>query len=170
MKLSDVKDEQIPWVWPVRIARGLFTILEGDPGIGKGIVIVDLLARITRGWPMPDEELAASENRGKEVRPLKPLNPQTVSSSFLTFTFHFSLCILHFAFPSPHTPTHPNHANSANSANLLGHQLLMTVNNYSTPPHPWPSNTCPQTPERPNSSNSTLNTQYGRERFPALLV
>ena len=46
----------IDWVWEGRLARGMFTLLEGDPGIGKGLLSIDIAARLTRGWPLPGEQ------------------------------------------------------------------------------------------------------------------
>lgn len=54
--LSDVKAESISWLWPGRIALGSVTILDGDPGVGKTTLVIDLAARISRGWAMPLEE------------------------------------------------------------------------------------------------------------------
>jgi len=52
--LSDVKSEQLQWLWEKRIPRGKLTILDGDPGLGKSLLTLDLAARITTGRPMPD--------------------------------------------------------------------------------------------------------------------
>lgn len=52
--LSDIKSEQIDWLWEKRIPRRKLTILDGDPGLGKSLLALDLAARITTGRPMPD--------------------------------------------------------------------------------------------------------------------
>ena len=52
--LSDTKSEQLHWLWEKRIPRGQLTILDGDPGLGKSLITIDLAARITTGRPMPD--------------------------------------------------------------------------------------------------------------------
>jgi AAA domain len=52
--LSDIKSEQLHWLWEKRIPRGRLTILDGDPGLGKSLLTLDLAARITTGSPMPD--------------------------------------------------------------------------------------------------------------------
>jgi AAA domain-containing protein len=52
--LSDIKSEQLQWLWEKRIPRGKLTILDGDPGLGKSLLALDLAARITTGRPMPD--------------------------------------------------------------------------------------------------------------------
>jgi hypothetical protein len=53
MRFSDVTVEEISWVWKPFIARGFLTILEGDPGQGKGLLTLDLAARLTTGGPLP---------------------------------------------------------------------------------------------------------------------
>ncbi len=52
--LSDVKSESLQWLWEKRIPRGKVTVLDGDPGLGKSLLTLDLAARITTGRPMPD--------------------------------------------------------------------------------------------------------------------
>ena len=51
--LSQVKAEAVCWLWPARIPRGKLTIIDGDPGLGKSVLTLDLAARISRGQPMP---------------------------------------------------------------------------------------------------------------------
>jgi hypothetical protein len=52
---SEVKIESLQWLWPGRIPLGKVTILDGDPGLGKSLIAVDLAARVTTGRGMPDE-------------------------------------------------------------------------------------------------------------------
>ncbi|MDQ3639087.1 MAG: AAA family ATPase [Actinomycetota bacterium] len=51
--LSDVAPEKIDWLWPGRLPRGKVVLLDGDPGLGKSLVTLDLAARVSagRGWP-----------------------------------------------------------------------------------------------------------------------
>jgi hypothetical protein len=51
--LAHVKAEVVSWLWLNRIPRGAVTLLDGDPGLGKSTVALDLAARVTRGWEMP---------------------------------------------------------------------------------------------------------------------
>lgn len=60
--LADVQPERIQWRSRGRIARGKITILDGDPGLGKSTVTMDLAARVSRGDPLPDGD--PSEERG----------------------------------------------------------------------------------------------------------
>ena len=50
-----IKLQSPPWLWPGRIVAGAITVLGSDPGLGKGNVVCDLAARITRGRAWPDD-------------------------------------------------------------------------------------------------------------------
>jgi hypothetical protein len=52
--LADVQPQAVRWLWPSRIPLGKLTVLDGDPGLGKSLITLDLAARITTGRPMPD--------------------------------------------------------------------------------------------------------------------
>ena len=54
VKLSDVVPERVRWLWPGRIPLGKLTILDGDPGLGKSLLTLDIAARVSTGRPMPD--------------------------------------------------------------------------------------------------------------------
>jgi len=47
--LADVEPEKVTWLWPGFIPYGKFTILEGDPGLGKSTFLAELAARVSRG-------------------------------------------------------------------------------------------------------------------------
>lgn len=51
---SDVRPESVSWIWKGWIPRREITMLDGDPGRGKSVITLDLAARVTRGWTMPD--------------------------------------------------------------------------------------------------------------------
>jgi hypothetical protein len=53
VRLIDVHEEQVRWLWPGRIPLGKLTILDGDPGLGKSTVTLDIAARVTTGRAMP---------------------------------------------------------------------------------------------------------------------
>jgi putative DNA primase/helicase len=63
-KLSEVNSRPIQWIWEGVLARGMLTILQGDPGMGKGLVTIDIAARLTRALPMPGAPLSHSDGRG----------------------------------------------------------------------------------------------------------
>src|SRR5262245_45046987 len=50
---ADLIPTKVDWLWERYIPRGAITILDGDPGLGKSTLTVDLAARVTRGSEMP---------------------------------------------------------------------------------------------------------------------
>ena len=55
VRLDQVSPQLIPWLWPKRLALGKLAMLDGDPGLGKSLLTLDLCARVTTGRPFPDE-------------------------------------------------------------------------------------------------------------------
>ena len=51
---SDVKAERVEWHWPGRLPRRKVVLLDGDPGLGKSTLSLDITARLSKGNPMPD--------------------------------------------------------------------------------------------------------------------
>jgi hypothetical protein len=51
---SQLQPRSVSWLWPGRLAKGKLSILEGDPGLGKTLVCLDLCARLTTGRAFPD--------------------------------------------------------------------------------------------------------------------
>ena len=45
------------WLWYPYIALGKLTLLDGDPGVGKSFLAIDLAARLSRGGPLPGGQL-----------------------------------------------------------------------------------------------------------------
>ncbi len=52
-RLSDVQRERVSWVWDGRLPAGKFSIADGQPGVGKSTVTLDISARLTLGEPLP---------------------------------------------------------------------------------------------------------------------
>ena len=52
--VSDVEMTEVDWLWPSWIPIGFATVLAGRGGIGKGVLVADLLTRVTRGTSWPD--------------------------------------------------------------------------------------------------------------------
>jgi len=53
--IEDVEPEEVSWLSPGRIPRGKLTVVEGDPGLGKTWLLLDLAARLTRGTGFPGD-------------------------------------------------------------------------------------------------------------------
>ena len=51
---SEVTPEKVDWLWPGRLARGKISMLEGDPGLGKSCLTLEVAARLSRGQLLPD--------------------------------------------------------------------------------------------------------------------
>jgi len=52
--LSSVEPEDVSWLWPSWLALGKLVLLDGDPGLGKSAMTLDLAARVSSGRSFPD--------------------------------------------------------------------------------------------------------------------
>jgi len=52
--LADVEPEDVDWLWQPYIPKGKLTLLEGDPGVGKTWLALQLAAIVSKGDPFPD--------------------------------------------------------------------------------------------------------------------
>jgi hypothetical protein len=52
--LADVESRPVRWLWPGRLPLGKLTVLDGDPGLGKSAITLDVAARVSAGRPFPD--------------------------------------------------------------------------------------------------------------------
>ena len=52
--LSTVRPRTVRWLWEPYLPRGKLALLDGDPGLGKSLVTLDLCARLSTGRPWPD--------------------------------------------------------------------------------------------------------------------
>lgn len=52
--LSTVTPERVEWLWSNRLPLGKVTVLDGDPGLGKSTLTLDIAARTSTGRSMPD--------------------------------------------------------------------------------------------------------------------
>ena len=51
---SNIQPKNVDWLWYPYIPLGKLTVLQGDPGDGKSTFILNLIALLTSGRPMPD--------------------------------------------------------------------------------------------------------------------
>ncbi len=83
--------DDVQWLWPGRIPRGMVSLIEGDEGAGKSFVALDLVARVSRGreWPdgSPAVDPAVAENAPGAPQPQLPksevLKPQILMPEVL---------------------------------------------------------------------------------------
>ncbi len=76
---SDIQSTNIDWLWPRYIPRGKLVLLDGDPSVGKSMLAIDLIARLSRGNTLPDGApappactsilLSAEDNPADTIRP-----------------------------------------------------------------------------------------------------
>lgn len=77
--LADVQPEAVKWLWYPRIPRGKITMLDGDPGLGKTAMLLDLAARLSAGRAFPEAAeapepagviiMTAEDGLGDTIRP-----------------------------------------------------------------------------------------------------
>src|SRR5260370_4346472 len=58
VRLSEVRESPVSWLWPNRLALGAVALFEGDFGLGKSLAALDLCARLTTGREFPDASLS----------------------------------------------------------------------------------------------------------------
>jgi hypothetical protein len=54
ISLSDVPPTCVQWLWPPYLPLGKLATFDGDPGLGKSTIAIDLAARVSTGRPMPN--------------------------------------------------------------------------------------------------------------------
>lgn len=78
VRLSDVQPETISWLWKDRIPRGKLTLLDGDPGLGKSTLSLNIAAAVSTGASLPDGDrmepadvviLSAEDGAADTIRP-----------------------------------------------------------------------------------------------------
>ena len=52
---ASVTPEPVQWLWEPYLALGTLCMLDGDPGVGKSLLITQLAANISKGHPFPDQ-------------------------------------------------------------------------------------------------------------------
>jgi RecA-family ATPase len=64
--LSQLVIRPVDFLWPGRLALGKLALIDGDPGLGKSMVALDLCARLSTGRPFPgdsgDSPIATAAN------------------------------------------------------------------------------------------------------------
>jgi hypothetical protein len=77
---TEIRPASVSWLWYRYIPFGNLTILEGDPGLSKSTMLLDIAARVTRGLPMPDGSvgleapgnvlvISAEDDSARTIRP-----------------------------------------------------------------------------------------------------
>jgi predicted ATP-dependent serine protease len=48
-RIGAIRREKAEWLWPGWLARGVLTLIDGDPGTGKSTLAAELAARVSQG-------------------------------------------------------------------------------------------------------------------------
>jgi hypothetical protein len=76
--INKIEPELVEWIWPGFLPLGKLAIIDGDPGVGKSTLALDLAARVSLGREMPDGSkgmkggvivLSAEDGPGDTIRP-----------------------------------------------------------------------------------------------------
>lgn len=69
--LSQIESHPLRWLWLNKIPSGCLSLFVGDPGMGKGILMGDLMARVSNGshWPFLDSHVENDFPNGKKAGP-----------------------------------------------------------------------------------------------------
>ena len=70
INMDSVEVEQIEWLLYPFIPYGKVTIIQGDPGEGKTTMVLQIIAKLTRGepiFPVTDTTMKIKEKRSDEV-------------------------------------------------------------------------------------------------------
>jgi AAA domain len=76
--LAEASTAPVRWLWSAWIPLGKLTVLDGDLGLGKSTLLLDLAARVSTGRAMPDGSagisgdvclLSAEDSLGDTIRP-----------------------------------------------------------------------------------------------------
>jgi hypothetical protein len=106
--LATVSRRDLRWFWPGWIPLGKITVLDGDPGLGKSTLLLDLAARASRHLPMPDGQpsdggpsllLSAEDDLEDTVRPRLE-----AAGANLSLVHHFSAVESGLGLRSPVLP------------------------------------------------------------------
>ena len=78
-KMSDIKPKPINWLWKDYIAKGTFTLITGEPELGKSQITLSMASIVTTGgnWPVSGEKceegnviiLSDEDNPAKTIHP-----------------------------------------------------------------------------------------------------
>lgn len=92
-RLDEVQAREIEWLWRGRVPLGMFSLLAGDPGLGKSFLATWLACRLSRGEPLPDDSGPAISGStiifAAEDSPAFALRPRATVNGAELSKFHF---------------------------------------------------------------------------------
>src|SRR4051794_32180260 len=57
-----IEAKDVEWLWKGFLPRGKLSLLDGDPGLGKSTVLLDIAARVSAHGVMPDQTQVETGN------------------------------------------------------------------------------------------------------------
>ena len=58
INMADVEAKEVTWLWYPFFPMNKLTIIQGDPGEGKTTLILEIAARLSKGEPILDGDVA----------------------------------------------------------------------------------------------------------------
>ena len=65
--MAEIETEQVEWLLYPFVPYGKVTIIQGDPGEGKTTMVLQMIARLTRGEPVFPKEERENLSEGKGI-------------------------------------------------------------------------------------------------------
>ena len=56
VRLSEIQSKEVEWLWYPYIPLGKLTIIQGDPGCGKTMLILYIASLLSNGSPLPNDD------------------------------------------------------------------------------------------------------------------
>ena len=56
IRFSDVTSQEVKWLWYPYIPSGKITMIQGDPGEGKTMLVLTITALLSKGLPLPQQD------------------------------------------------------------------------------------------------------------------
>jgi len=56
LTMSQIEQMTTDWLWESWLPRGTLSVLDGDPGLGKSTITIDIASRVSTGRPMPPSD------------------------------------------------------------------------------------------------------------------
>ena len=86
--MDEVETTDVSWLWYPYIAKDTLCMADGDPGVGKSLLMTQLAASLSRGYPLPDQQGGLSSgdlvHRRRAALPVRPAHPDVHAPLALT--------------------------------------------------------------------------------------
>jgi DNA repair protein RadA/Sms len=69
-KMEEIQPQLVQWLWWPYLPLGKVVMVDGDPGLGKSLLMVELAASLSRGHRLPDQQGKPTLNLGEPASTL----------------------------------------------------------------------------------------------------